>query len=77
MTIRLSLPRRLGRLTLAGLAALSIAGSALAENLLIIATSPVPPGKFKASGTGQGGIWHLALAGMLSDLKIGPASEPA
>ncbi len=24
-----------------------------------------PPGTFKASGTGQGGIWHLALAGML------------
>lgn len=23
------------------------------------------PGQFKASGTGQGGIWHLALAGML------------
>lgn len=23
------------------------------------------PGKLKASGTGQGGIWHLALAGML------------
>jgi tripartite-type tricarboxylate transporter receptor subunit TctC len=22
------------------------------------------PGKFKASGTGQGGIWHLALAGI-------------
>src|SRR6187549_1847831 len=27
------------------------------------------PGKHKASGTGQGGIWHLALAGMLKDLK--------
>ena len=25
------------------------------------------PGKFKASGTGQGGIWHLALAGWLRD----------
>jgi len=35
-----------------------------------------PPGKFKASGTGQGGIWHLALAGMLSDLKMDPASVP-
>ncbi|MFO1199671.1 MAG: tripartite tricarboxylate transporter substrate binding protein [Burkholderiaceae bacterium] len=35
-----------------------------------------PPGKFKASGTGQGGIWHLALAGMLRDLKIDPASVP-
>ena len=23
------------------------------------------PGKLKASGTGQGGIWHLAIAGML------------
>ena len=34
------------------------------------------PGKFKASGTGQGGIWHLALAGMLSDLKIDPAAVP-
>ncbi|MEO5696323.1 MAG: tripartite tricarboxylate transporter substrate binding protein [Burkholderiaceae bacterium] len=34
------------------------------------------PGKFKASGTGQGGIWHLALAGMLKDAKIDPASVP-
>ncbi len=25
-----------------------------------------PPGTYKASGTGQGGIWHLALAGMLN-----------
>jgi tripartite-type tricarboxylate transporter receptor subunit TctC len=32
------------------------------------------PGKFKASGTGQGGIWHLGLAGMLRELKIDPAS---
>jgi tripartite-type tricarboxylate transporter receptor subunit TctC len=28
------------------------------------------PGKLKASGTGQGGIWHLALAGMLKDLNL-------
>jgi tripartite-type tricarboxylate transporter receptor subunit TctC len=34
------------------------------------------PGKLKASGTGQGGIWHLAIAGMLQDLKIDPASVP-
>jgi len=34
------------------------------------------PGKFKASGTGQGGIWHLALAGMLSEAKIDPATVP-
>ena len=28
------------------------------------------PGKLKASGTGQGGIWHLGLAGMLVDAKL-------
>jgi tripartite-type tricarboxylate transporter receptor subunit TctC len=32
------------------------------------------PGKLKASGTGQGGIWHLAIAGLLNDLKIPPSS---
>jgi tripartite-type tricarboxylate transporter receptor subunit TctC len=34
------------------------------------------PGKLKASGTGQGGIWHLALAGMLDDLKIPQTAVP-
>jgi tripartite-type tricarboxylate transporter receptor subunit TctC len=34
------------------------------------------PGKHKASGTGQGGIWHLAIAGLLSDLKIDPSGAP-
>ena len=34
------------------------------------------PGKLKASGTGQGGIWHLAIAGMLKGLSIDPASVP-
>jgi tripartite-type tricarboxylate transporter receptor subunit TctC len=34
------------------------------------------PGKFKASGTGQGGIWHLALAGMLKDMKVDVAAAP-
>ncbi|MDH5540654.1 MAG: tripartite tricarboxylate transporter substrate binding protein [Rhizobacter sp.] len=42
----------------------------------VIAAVKANPGKFKASGTGQGGIWHLALAGMLSDMKIDPASVP-
>jgi tripartite-type tricarboxylate transporter receptor subunit TctC len=28
------------------------------------------PGKFKASGTGQGGIWHLALAGWLGAMGL-------
>jgi tripartite-type tricarboxylate transporter receptor subunit TctC len=32
------------------------------------------PGKLKASGTAQGGIWHLALAGLLNEQKIPPAS---
>jgi tripartite-type tricarboxylate transporter receptor subunit TctC len=34
------------------------------------------PGKLKASGTGQGGIWHLAIAGMLKDLKLEPSAVP-
>jgi tripartite-type tricarboxylate transporter receptor subunit TctC len=34
------------------------------------------PGKFKGSGTGQGGIWHLALAGMLKDLKVDVTAAP-
>ena len=42
----------------------------------LIAAIKANPGKLKASGTGQGGIWHLALAGMLRDLKIDTASVP-
>ena len=34
------------------------------------------PGQYRASGTGQGGIWHLAIAGLLSGLDIDPASVP-
>ncbi len=34
------------------------------------------PGKYKASGTGQGGIWHLALAGMLQAAGIAPDAAP-
>jgi hypothetical protein len=30
------------------------------------------PGKLKASGTGQGGIWHLALVGWLTALGLKP-----
>jgi len=29
-----------------------------------------PPGKLKASGTGQGGIWHLALVGWLKAMGL-------
>lgn len=42
----------------------------------LVAAIKASPGKFKASGTGQGGIWHLAIAGMLQDLKVDPASVP-
>ena len=34
------------------------------------------PGEHKASGTGQGGIWHLALAGMLQEAGIDPNAAP-
>jgi tripartite-type tricarboxylate transporter receptor subunit TctC len=40
----------------------------------LLAAIRANPGKFKASGTGQGGIWHLALAGLLRDQKIDPAA---
>jgi tripartite-type tricarboxylate transporter receptor subunit TctC len=34
------------------------------------------PGEHKASGTGQGGIWHLALAGMLNEAGLAPDAAP-
>lgn len=43
---------------------------------LLAAVKSSPPAKFKASGTGQGGIWHLALAGMLKEAGIDPATVP-
>ena len=42
----------------------------------LLAAIKVNPGKFKASGTGQGGIWHLALAGMLKDQKMETSAAP-
>ena len=42
----------------------------------LIAAIKANPGKFKSSGTGQGGIWHLAIAGMLKDLGVDPAANP-
>jgi len=42
----------------------------------LVAAIKANPGKYKASGTGQGGIWHLAIAGMLKDLKVDPAAAP-
>jgi len=42
----------------------------------LVAAIKANPGKLKASGTGQGGIWHLAIAGMLKDLNVDPTSVP-
>jgi tripartite-type tricarboxylate transporter receptor subunit TctC len=36
------------------------------------AIKAAPAGKFKASGTGQGGIWHLALIGWLQAMGLAP-----
>ena len=36
------------------------------------AIKAAPPGKLKASGTGQGGIWHLALIGWLQAMGLKP-----
>src|SRR5207248_10748373 len=36
------------------------------------AIKAAPVGKFKASGTGQGGIWHLALVGWMQAMGLAP-----
>jgi tripartite-type tricarboxylate transporter receptor subunit TctC len=36
------------------------------------AIKAAPPGRLKASGTGQGGIWHLALVGWLTAMGLKP-----
>src|ERR1043166_3263239 len=40
------------------------------------AIKAAPPGKLKASGTGQGGIWHLALVGWMKAMGL-PANQVA
>ena len=42
----------------------------------LLAAIKANPGKLKASGTGQGGIWHLAIAGLLVDQGIHPSALP-
>jgi tripartite-type tricarboxylate transporter receptor subunit TctC len=42
----------------------------------LMAAIKANPGKLKSSGTGQGGSWHLALAGMLKSDGINPATVP-
>src|ERR1051325_9768499 len=36
------------------------------------AIKAAPAGKMKASGTGQGGIWHLALVGWMQAMGLPP-----
>jgi len=38
----------------------------------VLAAAKEKPGDMKGSGTGQGGIWHLALAGMLVEDGLDP-----
>jgi tripartite-type tricarboxylate transporter receptor subunit TctC len=40
----------------------------------LLAAIRANPGKLKASGTAQGGIWHVSLGGILQSQKIPPAS---
>ncbi len=53
---------------------IQVSGSSPYKNVkeLADAIKAAPPGKFKASGTGQGGIWHLALVGWMQALGLKP-----
>src|SRR5258705_6659799 len=42
----------------------------------LLAAIKANPGKMKASGTGQGGIWHLAIAGLLKEQGLDPNALP-
>jgi len=47
-----------------------------ADAKAVLAAVQGEPGKYKSSGTGQGGIWHLAMAGMLNSADIDPNASP-
>jgi tripartite-type tricarboxylate transporter receptor subunit TctC len=53
---------------------IQVSGSSPYKNVkeLAEAIKAAPPGKLKASGTGQGGIWHLALVGWLQAMGLKP-----
>ena len=53
---------------------IQVSGSSPYKNVkeLADAIKAAPPGKLKASGTGQGGIWHLALVGWLQAMGLKP-----
>jgi tripartite-type tricarboxylate transporter receptor subunit TctC len=53
---------------------ITVSASAPYQNVKALADAikASPAGKFKASGTGQGGIWHLALVGWLRAMGLQP-----
>jgi tripartite-type tricarboxylate transporter receptor subunit TctC len=53
---------------------IQVSGTSPYKNVkeLADAIKAAPPGKLKASGTGQGGIWHLALVGWLQAMGLKP-----
>jgi tripartite-type tricarboxylate transporter receptor subunit TctC len=53
---------------------ITVSASAPYQNVKALADAikAAPPGKLKASGTGQGGIWHLALVGWLQAMGLKP-----
>lgn len=59
----------------AGVQVRADAGYETLEDLLA-AIEAANAGDLRASGTGQGGIWHLAIAGLLADRGIDPAKVP-
>lgn len=58
-------------------AAVSVSASAPYKTMAdLVAAIKANPGKLKASGTGQGGIWHIAMAGLLKNIKLDPKDVP-
>jgi tripartite-type tricarboxylate transporter receptor subunit TctC len=56
-------------------AAVHVRADAAWEDLpALIEEIEADPGTLSASGTGQGGIWHLAIAGLLSKLEMDPTA---
>lgn len=53
---------------------ITVSASSPYQNVKALADAikAAPAGKFKASGTGQGGIWHLALVGWLQAMGLKP-----
>ncbi len=58
-------------------AAVSVSSSSPYKTMAdLVAAIKAKPGELKASGTGQGGIWHIAIAGLLKNLGMDPKAVP-